>query len=273
MRRFLFPSLIALSITFILLFSLSVQAVQQTDTSATRTAIAITREPILGTPATPSNIDLTATVAYQELEDKVATLLHQPNDILVITESAIVAQTTQQIIDLTHTPIYSATPTPTVTALPCVLLFFKTGNGPANREILSELKDFEHQGPIMVYDLELAMPLNCTAETHFLHTSVEISLQVSDTSDNALIPIIEDLLAHLQNSQLTGDGRSLRLIVQFQVLENYCQLRRIDTGFTTAKLAYREGLRGEKLIEAIGGLIDTDKDLAGYCPLMDYWLH
>ncbi len=273
MRRYLFGLSVALSATFIVLFSLSVDAIQQTDTSATRTAIAITREPILGTPATPSSIDLTATVAYQEHEDKIATLLHQPNDILVITASAIVAQATQQTIDLTHTPIYSATPDPTATALPCILSFYKTGNGPANHEILSELKEFEHQGPIMVYNLELAMPLNCTAETHFLRTNVEISLQVTDTSDKSLIPIIEDLLAHLQNSQLTGDGRSLRLIVEFQVLENYCQLRRIDTGFTTAKLAYKEGLRGQKLIEALGGLIDTDKDLAGYCPLMDYWLH
>jgi len=270
MRRFIFGLSVILSAAFIFLFSLNVDAVQETDTSATRTAIAITREPILGTPATPSSIELTAAVAYQKYEARLATLYHQPNEILEITASAIVAWATQQTIDLTVTPIKSSTPSPTATELPCILYFDKIPNAHITNEVARSLRGITGQGSLDVYDLELIMPANCRPETHFLSINIEIRLRVTDTSDKSLIPIIEDLLAYLQNSQLTGDGRSLRLIMEFNVLEKFCQLRRIDTSFINAQLAYKKGLRGQKLIEALGGLIDTDKDVSGYCPLMAY---
>jgi hypothetical protein len=269
MRRFLFPLLIALSMTFILLFSLSVQVVQQTDTSATRTAIAITREPILGTPATPSSIDLTATVAFQAYETRQRLIQNAQDMPLEASASAIVLLATQTMQVLTGTPLPTLTPlSSTPTELPCQLTFYKSTNEIAATEINASIRIPSSTliGHYEVNNLELAMPEMCSQETHLLGTNVEIRVKVDSLeNDDLLIATLEELLSAMQDSQLTGDGKSLRLIIEFYVYEDSCKYRIIDTGFTNARLAYKEGLRGEKLIEALGGVMDTNQELFGVC--------
>ncbi len=268
MRRFLFPSLIALSITFILLFSLSVQAVQQTGTSATRTAIAVTREPILGTPATPSGIELTSTVEYKNYTDRLATMFHQPEDAINATSTAIVAFATQIVVELTNPPKLSPTPFPTETDVPCKLYFYKDTDVDLTSQVRNELTGTTLQGDLTVYNLTLSKPYNCLSETHHLRTDVEISLRIHDPKDdNSIIVAIQELLSYLEHSSLEGDARSLRLIVVFSSIDAFddCKFRQIDTGYTNARLAYKEGLRGQKLIEALGGILETNQDLALLC--------
>jgi hypothetical protein len=263
MRRFVFGLFIALALAFSVLFNLSVRAVQSTDTSATRTAIAITREPILGTLETPNSIDLTAVVAFKEYQDRIALSSNKSSDQLYATASAIVALVTQSILDLTATPVRSSTHTPTETQSPCILyLNTKINLNDINveNEVADTLTGSPLQGSAFVVDVELSMPDNCPTETHFLHTDVEIPLGVDNIQDDSsIIKLVEEVLSHLQNSQLRGDARSLRLSIGFTDNRpvDYCQGRLIDTGYNNARLAYQEGLRGQKLIEALGGVMDT----------------
>ncbi|MBA3867736.1 MAG: hypothetical protein H0X30_01130 [Anaerolineae bacterium] len=270
MRRFVFGLSIILSAAFILLFSLSVDAVQETDISATRTAIAITREPILGTPATPSSIDLTATVAFQEYETRQRLIQDAKDMPLEASASAIVFLVRQTNIALTGTPLPTLTPlSSTPTELPCQLTFYKNTNEIAATEINTSIRVPSSTliGHYEVNNLELAMPQMCSPETHFLGTNVEIRVKINSLeNDNLVIATLEELLLSLQDLHLTGDGQSLRLLIEFYVYEDSCKYRIIDTGFTNARLAYQEGLRGEKLIEALGGIMDTKQELFGVCP-------
>ncbi|MBI1282115.1 MAG: hypothetical protein GC179_28570 [Anaerolineaceae bacterium] len=268
MRRFVFGLSIILSAAFIILFNLDVNAVQQTDTSATRTAIAITREPILGTPAAPSSIELTSTVEYKDYENRLAEIFNQPANEIDATSSAIVAFATQLVIDLTNPPKLSPTPYPKATDLPCKLYFYKTADDALTRQVKNELAGTRLQGDLTVYNFELSPPYNCSLETYHLRTDVEISLSIHNPEDDAsIIAAIEELLSYLENSKLGGDARSLRLIIVFSHIDtsDNCKFRQIDTGYTNARLAYKEGLRGQNLIEALGGILETTRNLSVLC--------
>ncbi len=269
MRRFIFGLVGILIAAFSILFSLNILDAQQTDTSATRTAIAITREPMLGTPATPSSIELTSTIEYQNYTDRVATSWHHPDSELNATGTAIVALATQMAVELTDPPLLSPTPFPTETNVPCKLYFYKNIDNDLSRQVSNELTGTNLQGSLSVYKLELETPYNCSSEKHLLRTDIEISLRVHNPEDDhSIITAIEELLSYLEHSKLLGDAHTLRLIVEFSHIDaiDYCKFRQIDTGYTNARLAYKEGLRGEKLIEALGGILDTNQDLLGLCP-------
>src|SRR5258708_9721874 len=97
-----------------------------------------------------------------------------------------------------------------------------------------------------------------------MHNDVEVSPSVKKLEDaNLIIAALEELLLHLQEPVSVKDGQSLRLLIEFYVYQDDCKYRKIDTGFTNAQLAYKEGLRGEKLIEALGGIMDTNQELDG----------
>lgn len=251
-----------------ILLNLSVHALQPSDTSATRTAIAITREPILGTPVTPNSINLTTTAAFAEYETRLPLVLDAEGIPLYASASAIVFLATQTIQVLTGSPLPTLTPLSTATELPCQLTFYKNLQKIATSEINEILRDPSSTliGFYEVIDLELLTPNNCSPKSYHLGTNVEILLKVPDLQDDTLlIAALEELLLHLQKSRLVGDGQSLRLLVQFYVYQDACKYRVIDTGFNNARLAYKEGLRGNKLIEALGGIMDTNQDLSGYC--------
>ena len=166
---------------------------------------------------------------------------------------------------LTGTPLPTLTPLSTPTELSCQLTFYKNINLTDTFQINNRLRRSNStlQGFFTVCNIELATPFNCLPESYFVRTDVEVSLNVNNLEDdNLAIAAVEELLLYLQDPVSVGDGQSLRLVIEFYVYQDDCKYRTIDTGYTNARLAYKEGLRSEKLIEALGGIMDARR---GYC--------
>jgi hypothetical protein len=231
-----------------------IAGLEQTLTVAhvTRTAIALTRDPSLAISPTPNAIQLTATRVLMELRQTQAAY-------------STPAPGTIRAIELTVTEVIRRATTGALGDIPPATSdLCRLSGGNFNQEALSNAMEaaLEEVG-LEVWDttvitFALAMPIFCNSPYYPLQTSVWIGVKVSDVTDfGALSDQTAAILSVLKDFPPTEDfgPEQTRLIIAYFVGENTRERQLIDTGYANALAAYEEGLRGEALLEALGGLL------------------
>lgn len=265
------PSDMELTITSIMSAATQVQSLELTLAApatetrqalqATRTAIAVTREPYLLTPQTPTDIELTATFILAERTQMFIVTpgngtpapIYLTATAIIDQSTAVAFQKTQTAFAITQNPVLAQTSFPTLTPRNCRL-----GVGSFFPEDVSQ--DFQkilNQSGIQFADagvMVIGVHGGCEAGYDPLQTVVVIHLSVSDLSDEFLTGLMERILASLQNFAISETYKNIRLQVAFI---DFYRLRFIDTGYANAISAYAEGLRGDELITAIGYILDS----------------
>ncbi len=224
---------------------------------ATRTAIAITREPYLLTPQTPDAIELTATrimANYELTMTAYATPKPGELDPIYVTATFIVQRATLTSAALTANPSLGLTLYPTKTAS-CEMGLGNRYQMELSIKIGNALQD-KAGIPTALADVVTSGVGNQCDEFYPLKTDFHIEMGVQDISDNhALIDLTERILGLLQNfPPEPAHGKTIRLEIVFR--GDAYQRKFIVTGYANAFAAYAEGLRGDALIEALGGILD-----------------
>jgi hypothetical protein len=221
---------------------------------ATRTAIAITREPELAISPTPSLLELTATQLRVELHDRVATAQSRSPTEIAQTATRVTLRATENAL---FTPTFQTGPLPTSTPTICGFAV-----GGYYQSVLSDQiqQALEATNLPLRYVSVLSVSLFKGGERRteyysVLETYFAIDIDVINlTDDQELIAATEKILNVLEDfpsSQEYGP-HSPRLEIVFW--SRTALQRMIDTGYNNALAAYAEGLRGEALIEALGGI-------------------
>lgn len=225
---------------------------------ATRTAIAITREPYLLTPQTPDAIELTATriMANYELT---MTAYVTPNATelagIYTTATFIVQRATQTAVALTENPSLAQTIFRTPTPVSCEMGLANLYQADLSKKIGLGLQEKAELNNAYIEVITNGVGNQC-GEFHPIGTLYRIVLFVNDFSDENLRSLAERILAFLQNFPADDSfGKTIRLHILFEG-NAYYKGRYIDTGYINALSAYDDGLRGVKLIEALGGILD-----------------
>ncbi|MEO8611287.1 MAG: hypothetical protein ABI690_25545 [Chloroflexota bacterium] len=221
---------------------------------ATRTAIAITREPDLLTPQTPDEIELTATRIVSNYEVTMtsfltATITEIPG--IYDTATAIVDRATQTTAALTENPSLALTTYPTNIPASCDLSLIN--------DYQYDLSDKVAQTALIdgYVNIVTSGVDNQCGEFYPLETTFQFDFPISDLSNyESLVSRIERILEVLSQNFLpkAAYGKVIRLKINFG--GDYSQYKYVDTGYANALAAYAEGLRGDALIEALGGILD-----------------
>jgi hypothetical protein len=228
---------------------------------ATRTAIAITREPFLLTPQTPNVIELTATRLIANYEQTRAAYVTpkplKPGELdpIYFTATFVVQRATLTSAALATNPALVSTPFPTT----CVMQLNDYNRDPEelSRQIQAALgAQADASNSFILVNIVTSGVTNFCGEFYPLETLYDVTLGVDDILDRPeLIHLTEKILALLQNfPPQTSDGKVIRLQIWFR--GNLYLYKYIDTGYANALAAYAEGLRGDELIEALGGILD-----------------
>jgi hypothetical protein len=209
--------------------SQTAQAVQ-----ATRTSIALTRDPSLSISATPNGIQVTASQIVVEMiqTERAATLLeiNTPDPLWLTTNPADMCQPSLE-------NQYQAE----------LMGKIRTGLAEAGVERASVNIITEGVGQLSL----------CGTPFYPLRTSFDIQLMVNNLSNNRdladLTAAILSTLNHFPPIEEYGVEAARLRIVFSEIFEH----KIIDTGYANALAAYEEGLRGNALLEALGGLLPT----------------
>lgn len=224
---------------------------------ATRTAIAVTREPYLLTPQTPDAIELTATriMANYELT---ATAYVTPNATelagIYTTATLVAIGATQTEAALIENPSLTMTVNSSKTLASC------------------EFNLINHYRTDLATQVQTSAPLwnttvdvvtsgvgNQCGEFYPLETTFQFNVCVTDLSnrDSMIVRTMYIVQTLYENFPPEPSyGKVIRLEIYFANLPDY---KYIDTSYTNAITAYAEqrgGIFGEHFIEALGGILD-----------------
>jgi hypothetical protein len=239
-----------------------IQAATRQAAQATRTAIAITREPYLLTPQTPDEIQLTAThlMANYALTREAYTTPNTTEVAAMNTTATFIFQgETQTAIALTENPALGLTVYPTNTPASCEIGLFNFYQAELSHKLgvaLQEKAEIPTAVAETLADVAIFGVGNLCGQFYPMESTYHVNLNISNLSDTGeLIDVTERVLALLQNfPPQPSDGKVIRLQILFR--SNLYLYKYIETGYANALAAYAEGLRGDDLIEALGGILD-----------------
>jgi hypothetical protein len=254
----------------------------QTALVPSRTAIALTRQPELSTPATLHPLELTATA----LVTPIPPTLRPDEDPWAATASKVVAEITQTEASIATAIAINPALALTATALAprkvvicAAYIPYQVWSSDVNNpheELESQVSDalsssgiegFIYIEPVVQFYGFAITGYRACSSVEVIETSILIAYH-SDLDDiDALTGHVEKILAILseQFPQLAKLALRTRLTIDFRQFHyenpgnpasrSVTTWLSIDTDYQNALDAYDEGLRGEKLVEAVGGWI------------------
>jgi hypothetical protein len=207
-----------------------------------RTAIALTRDPLLIISLTPNEIQLTLTDYAGIVPAQTAT--------------HVAAQSTATASAILGTPLPTFTPPD-----PCEIWMYSQNL--AHRRTLSTriqtaLVEAGFQTPIVNIVSEGVTHPGCGNPFIPLQTTINIDLTLYDLNaaneDKIFGELTAEMLSIFGNiadaSEYGLESARLSIVIHFWDIAWY-----IDTDYANALAAYNEGLRGEALLEALGGIL------------------
>lgn len=223
----------------------------------TRTAIAITRYPELALSPTPNAYELTATKLLDNVAGIVAANLTPSPGMLSgseMTATSIIQTATQRAALQTAYPLIVF---PTNTSAPCESALAMLNHSELSEQLERELTAAGvNSSSIDILSVVFQTGNEGCDQTIPLNAGISITFILDDLLDQAtMIERAERTLAVLSRFPLLAEFevRTSRLLIFFAAPDQFRQ-RWVETNYDIALQAYREGLRGDKLIEALGGI-------------------
>jgi hypothetical protein len=220
-----------------------------TSLAPTRTAVALTRNPLLAISPTPNPIQLT-----------VSHMMNSGMDSLNETATHIVARATATQATLLGTIVPTFPAAPPMMPSPCHLSRGNTYQDDLSAQVQTAISNAGIQNTFVTIITEgVLQPAGCGTPFSPLTTYFSILIETDQIKILAerltladFTAAILDVLTEFPLQESYGP-ESTRLIITFEL--GVYHRRVINTGYANALAAYEEGLRGEALLEALGGIL------------------
>jgi hypothetical protein len=226
----------------------------------TRTAVAVTRDPSLLTPASATTFELTATQAWAN--STATKLAYTPSGAGTpptghLTAVKFFDELTQTTEAITREPSLALTIYPTGTPGPCefTIYYFYLNDFAAEVEASLNAAGFVdvYAGGFNTGVIEGER--GCTTE-YPLEIQITLSIEIDNSSRETIADATVNILAVLSKfpRQDTFGSKKARLMIVYKNSDQD-SIGAIDTGYNNALDAYSDGLRGDDLLLALGEIV------------------